>query len=177
MLSVIRRKACVPALHTFPCPKDAEYKVSSLHYTNMATTNSTRVKAPAISSPMSTVPSSCDPGSLRHSGSMTGAVESPAGEGGSLKGKAPGFEHQPDLRRTMRFASWTVITLNGTSFIMALSHELARYRVSVAGITECRFIGSDMSQIEYTVLSSGGTQCHNGVPLFLHTPFAKVLTS
>jgi len=56
-----------------------------------------------------------------------------------------------DLHRKIKFATWHVMTLSGTSYQVALVHELARFNLSVAGITEARHpaVASTPSRMPY----------------------------
>jgi len=38
------------------------------------------------------------------------------------------------LRSCVRFATWNVLTLNGTGYEVALIHELEKYNIAIAGI-------------------------------------------
>jgi len=56
-----------------------------------------------------------------------------------------------DLRRKIKFATWNVMTLSGTGYQVALVHELARFNLSVASITEARYpaVASTPSRMHY----------------------------
>ena len=47
-----------------------------------------------------------------------------------------------DLRSCIRVATWNVLTLSKAGYPEAMSHELTRSRISIAGLTEARIPGT-----------------------------------
>jgi len=71
-----------------------------------------------------------------------------------------------DLRRKIKFATWNVMTLSSTGYQVALVHELARFKLLFAGITEARIPSSGQYSVEDALLlHSGGDHHVNGVAL------------
>src|SRR5664279_5156613 len=75
---------------------------------------------------------------------------------------------KPDLRKTMKIATWNVLTLAKTGYQEALMRELERHNIDIAGITEARLTESGCNTIEgYTIYHSGGSQSYRGVALVI----------
>jgi exonuclease III len=108
---------------------------------------------------------------------MKGTAQSSTGDGDARMSTDCG-EKLPDLRQKCRIATWNVLTLNGIGYQTSLVRELVKYKVSIAGLTECRLVGSDSRQVEGAlIVHSGGLQHYNGVALVLRPPFNNALTS
>ena len=133
--------------------------------------NSTRVQAPA------SLPSSDSGSAFPRNARMTAGAESSHGEGTGLI-RPRGGRHLilPDLRVKHRVGTWNVLTLSHDGYAMALSRELNRYKIVMAGLTETRLMGSGSERYDgYTLLHSGGDRRHRGVGLMLDRCFNAAL--
>ena len=120
----------------------------------MANTTNTRVKVPDFTG------ASCQP--AQYLAFMTGATSNSPKEGGLI-----------------RFATWNVLTLNGTSYQKVLTNELAKYNLAALGITEVhhcqnRWCRGTLSLHSYCMLgfSTDGAMYHLSSP----TPTQKAAT-
>ena len=133
------------------------------------TNHSTRVRAPALL--ISSAPS------LARVARMTTSAESPTREGNSPM--RDGNRRQlraPDMRCKQRIATWNVLTLSHDGYAEALSRELQRYNISLAGLTEVRLRGNGLLDIERaTLLYSGGEHRVHGVGLMLNGTMKRAL--
>ena len=140
----------------------------------ISTTNSTRVQAPdnSTSSAITSAPRTVDAG-------MTTFTESPSREGDSpMRGSNRRHPRAPDMRRQLRVATWNVITLSHDGYAEALSHELQRYKISLAGLTEVRLTGSGSHELNgASIFFSGGDRHERGVGLYLDSTLKNALLS
>ena len=60
-----------------------------------------------------------------------------------------------DIRPSMRVATWNVLTLAHTGYPEAIVNELLNYRVSLAGLTETRFLHVFLCVLVYVYISKG----------------------
>ena len=73
-----------------------------------------------------------------------------------------------DLRKSVRIATWNVLTLSKTGYQVTLAKEMARLKVDVIGVTEARIPDCGRRDVEdSTILFSGGTTRTHGVALLL----------
>ena len=139
------------------------------------TNYSTRVRAPA-SSPATGVHAH----SLR--ASMTSGAQSPLRDGSRpMLDTQAGSITRPkpvNLRHCMRIATWNVLSLSHPGYVTAVTREMDRYKVKLAGLTEARIPGSDNRRVEnFTMLHSGNTGRTAGVALLLHRSIQHSLVS
>ena len=140
----------------------------------MRKTNSTRVKAPDSSA----VDGHAAQASARMTDQSQGQSSASGRNGLAQMRVTAGGTPSLDLRSCTRFATWNVLTLNGVGYQSALVHTLRKHNTVVAGITEARLPGSDLSQVEgATIIQSGGQDHTAGVALVLQPPFNKALVS
>ena len=135
---------------------------------------STRVKAPDISS-------SSTRGAARRA-LMTPASQSLLQDGGRLTHVPKVWNTKPkasaDFRKSFRIATWNVLTLAHTGYPEALAKELAKYRISMAGLTESRIPGSGLRNVEgFSMFHSGAANHTNGVALMLNKTLADSVTT
>jgi len=83
-----------------------------------------------------------------------------------------------DLHNKIKFATWNVMTPSGTSYQVALVHELARFNLSCEGITEDQIPSSGQYSTEDALLlHSEGDHHINGVALITRPAFSNTLVS
>lgn len=71
-----------------------------------------------------------------------------------------------DLRKSVRFATWNVLTLKEVGCQASFALELKRCKTAVAGIAKARLVKNDQHSAEDTCLRySGGKRHINGVGL------------
>src|SRR5277367_2286810 len=141
----------------------------------MASPNSSRVRAPDLSTlngrrtcPARSDSSDHQPLALVNPppATVTDAGQTSIGE--ACNPKLSGRRHQLDLRKSIRMATWNVLTLAKDGYREAMARELARLDIDVACLTEARLTNSGKETVEgHMFLHSGGTQRHHGVCLIL----------
>ena len=141
----------------------------------MASSNSSRVRAPDLSALIGrrTCPARSD--SSDHQpfapvnpplATVTDTGQTSSGE--TCNPKLSGRRHQPDLRKSIKMATWNVLTFAKDGYREAMARELARLDIDVACLTEARLTNSGKETVEgHSFLHSGGTQHHRGVCLVL----------
>jgi len=141
----------------------------------MALPNSTRVRAPDLPAlngrrtcPARSDSSDRQPLALVNSPLATVMDAGPTSIGEACNPMLSGRRHQLDLRKSIRMATWNVLTLAKDGYREAMARELARLDIDVACLTEARLTNSGKEIVEgHTFLHSGGTQHHHGVCLIL----------
>jgi len=133
------------------------YQGASLFVT-MDVNQSTRVSAPDISHRPRSSPT------LRDGVSVTAVTQSLSGDGATSMSALKKIGQSVDLRRKIKFTTWNVMTLSGTGYQVVHVHELARFNLSVAGITEARYPAGKYSVEDALLLHSGGDHHVNGGP-------------
>ena len=141
--------------------------------------HSTRVQAPDNHSYFSTRQATHQSVDNTASAIMTSAIQSP--RDGSWLMHAQLVKDIPgpcDLRKQMRIATWNVLTLSKTGYPEAIVRELHRYKVSMAGLTECRLTGNGSELIDgYTMMYSGAPSRIRVVALPLDKTLASAVTT
>ena len=75
-------------------------------------------------------------------------------------------------------ATWNVLTLAQEGYAELVARQMVKYRIDIAGLTEARIPGSDLTAVgNSTLLHSGGATRHQGVALLLSQPIGKALMS
>src|SRR5271163_1272775 len=70
----------------------------------------------------------------------------------------------PSAYSSLRMATWNVLTLTHDGYTELITRQMAKYRIDVAGLTEARIPGSDMTTVGNSMLlHSGGPTKHQGV--------------
>ena len=101
-----------------------------------------------------------------------------AGDGLAQMHVTRGGTSSLDLRSCTRFATWNVLTLNGVGYQTAQVHTLRKHDITVAGITQARLPGSDLTVVDgASTIHSGGQDQTVGVAFILQPPFNKALVS
>ena len=84
----------------------------------------------------------------------------------------------PPARKSLRMATWNVLTLAQEGYAELVAKQMVKYRIDIAGFTEARIPGSDLTAVgNSTLLHSGGATRHQGVALLLSQPMGKALMS
>jgi len=105
---------------------------------------------------------------------MTGVTQSLSGDGAIPTTALKKTGQSVDLRCKIKFATWNVMTLSGTGYQVALVHELARFNLLFAGITEAQIPSSGQYSVEDALLlHSGGDRHANGVALIARPPLSN----
>lgn len=149
-----------------------------------STTNRTRVKAPDLthatlrkersSGPFGASDTSRLAPSKSSRAVMTDAGQTSAGEACSLT--ANRRSHQLDLRKSIKIATWNVLTLARTGYLEGVVRELNHLGSDIACLTETRLVDSAKQIVEdHTFLHSGGTQHYRGVGLLLSPRVSRSL--
>ena len=83
-----------------------------------------------------------------------------------------------DLRKSIKIGTWNVITLHAPEHQVALSRELNKLNVTLAGLQETRITGQGKLTVEDSILLySGGDSHSHGVGLMLRGPSRDALQS
>ena len=84
----------------------------------------------------------------------------------------------PPARKSLRMATWNVLTLAQEGYAELGAKQMVKYRIDIAGFTEARIPGSDLTAVgNSTLLHSGGATRHQGVALLLSQPMGRALIS
>jgi len=88
---------------------------------------------------------------------MMGSTQSSSGDSAVRMTKDRRVDN-PDIRQKICPTTWNALTLNDTGYMTSLVCELGKYKVSLAGNTESRLMGCDVTRVEDAmVIHSGGS--------------------
>jgi len=83
-----------------------------------------------------------------------------------------------NLHHSVKIATGNVLTLHKPGYQVAVSGEMGRLGIDVAGLTEARIIGNGRTIVEdSTILFSGGSTHEQGVALMLRNSASKSIKS
>jgi hypothetical protein len=133
----------------------------------MVTTKSTRVQAPDFLSYRGAP-------ARRALMKPTSSSSTHSGDGAVLKKAITPV----DTNHPMKLGTWNVLSLAQEGYVDLVSEQLAKYNVSVAGLTETRLTGQgELDGTGYKLLYSGGNSKIHGVALMLRHPANKAIIS
>ena len=136
------------------------------------TTNSTRVSAPARTSHSNPLVKGAATQSLKPNTRMKRTTQSSIRDGVRLNTTKVAVEP----KKLFRVATWNVLTLARKGYVESIIREMSKYNISMAGFTESRIPGSDLTIYDgATLLHSGAATRCQGVALMLRHPFDKSL--